>query len=174
MKTLGNNTILLRALEPDDVALLYDWENDVSVWPFTATYIPFNRTTLLQYAQSVQDIFTDKQFRFVIERKEDQQAIGFIDLFDFDPIHRRAGVGILIASEENRGKNYGSEALQVLVDYGKNVLFLHQIYAHIAADNKRSMAMFEKCGFLCCGTKREWLKTNKGFVDEHIYQRIIE
>jgi diamine N-acetyltransferase len=173
MKKLENDKVLLRALEPEDVNVLFDWENDVSVWPFTSTYIPFNRNTLIQYANSVQDIFAEKQYRFVVVSKEDNRAIGFIDHFDFDPIHQRAGVGILIAGEENRGKGFGKSALQLLVQFGKEILMLHQLFCNIIEENKASIQLFESLGFVKCGTKKSWHKKMNEFHDEHIYQLIF-
>lgn len=172
MKKLENELVQLRALEPEDVQLLFDWENDVSVWPFTATYIPFNRSTLMSYANSVQDIFAEKQYRFVIVSKNHNKAIGLIDLFDFDPIHQRAGVGILIAGEENRGKGYGKAALELLIQYGREILLLHQLFCNITEENKASIQLFESLGFVRCGTKKSWHKRADKFYDEHIYQLI--
>jgi diamine N-acetyltransferase len=173
MKKMENEKVLLRALEPEDVNVLFEWENDISVWPFTSTYIPFNRNTLLQYANSVQDIFSEKQYRFVIVSNESGKAIGFIDLFDFDPIHQRAGVGILIAGVENRGKGYGKSALELLIKYGKEILMLHQMFCNITEENKASIQLFEGLGFQKCGTKKSWHKRADEFYDEHIYQLIF-
>lgn len=173
MKNLENEIVLLRALEPADINDLYDWENDISVWPFTSTYIPFNRSTLMTYAQSVQDIFTERQYRFVIVLKESQKPIGFIDLFEFDPIHGRAGVGILIAGNENRGKNYGKNALELMVKYAKDILMIRLLFSNITAENAASIKLFEGCGFSRAGTKAKWLKTPTGFTDEHFYQLIF-
>lgn len=170
MKRLENDLVLIRALEPSDVSALYEWENDISVWPFTSTYIPFNRTTLITYSQSVQDIFAEKQYRFVIESKELKKAIGFIDLFDFDAVQGRAGTGILIAGEENRGKGYGKSALELLIRYANEVLMLRILFANITSGNAASINIFESCGFKKCGTKKEWMKTPDGFKDEHFYQ----
>lgn len=170
MRRLENDIVFLRALEPDDLNYLYEWENDISVWPVTSTYIPFNRTALNAYARSVQDVFAEKQYRFVIVLKETGKAIGFVDLFDFEPVHGRAGVGILIAGEENRGKGYGKNALELIIAYAKEILMIRMLFANIGADNSGSIKVFESCGFQKCGTKKAWTKTPAGCEDEHIYQ----
>ena len=43
MKWLENDTIRLRALEPEDLDLLYAWENDTSLWEFGSTLVPYSR-----------------------------------------------------------------------------------------------------------------------------------
>src|SRR6478735_2119992 len=92
--------IILRASEPYDIDIMYQWENDVRSWHVTNTFIPFSKNTLQKYLESVQDIFSDKQLRLIILEKD--VPIGMIDLFDYEPFHQRAGIGILIADEMNR------------------------------------------------------------------------
>ena len=91
---VGEN-IRLRALEPEDLDLFYKWENDSSIWKISQTYKPFSRYLLKRYLENAhQDIFTVKQLRLMIER--DGVAIGTIDLFDYEPMHARVGLGIWI------------------------------------------------------------------------------
>ena len=97
---LKGNEIRLRALEPHDVELLYRWENDPAIWTISHTLTPFSQFTLKQYiASSAQDIYTSKQLRLMIDELHNRKTIGVIDIFDFDPFHRRAGIGILIDAQ---------------------------------------------------------------------------
>ncbi|MDR0955095.1 MAG: GNAT family N-acetyltransferase, partial [Rikenellaceae bacterium] len=94
MTLLTAENIRLRALEPQDVDLLYTWENDTAVWGVSQTLMPFSRHILGQFiAQQTQDIYQTRQMRLVIEAVEAERPVGVIDLFDFDPYHLRAGVG---------------------------------------------------------------------------------
>ncbi len=168
----GEN-ICLRALEPEDIDLLYLWENDPSLWELSNTYLPFSRFILKQYIESSHlDIFSTKQMRFIIE-DVNFSPIGAIDLFDFDPMHQRVGVGLLIYAEQNRKKNYASEAVELVCHYAKKHLNLHQIYANVGANNIASIGLFEKCGFLKVGIKKDWLRVNNCWQDELLYQRIL-
>ena len=140
----GKN-IELRAVEPTDVDLLYAWENDESLWHLSNTLTPFSRFDIEQYVLNAgQDIFAAKQLRLMIVISD--KAIGSIDLFDFEPAHKRAGVGIMVVKNE-RNKGYASEALHVLVEYCFNVLHLHQLFCNISADNQASISLFSKEGF---------------------------
>ena len=150
----GKN-IELRAVEPTDVDLLYAWENDESLWHLSNTLTPFSRFDIEQYVLNAgQDIFAAKQLRLMIVISD--KAIGSIDLFDFEPAHKRAGVGIMVVKNE-RNKGYASEALHVLVEYCFNVLHLHQLFCNISADNQASISLFSKEGFEIIGLKKEWL-----------------
>lgn len=169
MKLHGKKTIL-RAVEPHDVSYFFKWENDTANWLVSGTATPFSRHDLERYVRSIRDIYTDKQLRLVIATEE--EPVGCIDLFDFDPLHRRAGIGILIGQEAARGRGLAADALRTVVDYGFDTLQLHQIYANIPKNNAASIALFEGAGFVQAGVRRDWLKTTAGWVDECIYQLI--
>jgi diamine N-acetyltransferase len=108
----------------------------------------------------------------MIEQIRDKVTVGTIDIFDFDPFHRRAGLGILVADEEHRRKGYASMALTGLIEYCFNTLQLHQLYCNILANNHESMDLFMKLGFIQSGIKKEWIKTSDGYLDEHLFQLI--
>lgn len=175
MSLLESEKVRLRALEPRDIDILYRWENDTAVWGVSHTLLPFSRHVLQQFiAEQANDIYHTRQTRFVIETTDDDRPVGVIDLFDFDPYHLRAGVGILVYEPEDRRKGYAEEAVNLLVRYGFEVLQLHQLYCHIPAANIGSQQLFRKCGFVRCGQKKEWLKKASGWEDEYVYQRVRE
>lgn len=173
MQNLRNNSILLRALEPEDLEFLYRWENDPGVWHLSGTLVPYSRYVLRQYLENAgKDIFEQKQLRLIIENREENRPVGAIDLFDFDPQHRRAGVGILIADARDRGKGFAREALETLMDYSFQVLKLHQLWCNISGDNPASMRLFKSAGFQVVGKKKEWNLGEKGYEGEFLLQCI--
>ena len=169
MKLQGDKTFL-RAVEPHDVEHFFRWENDTDIWLVSGTTSPFSRNDLERYVRGIRDIYSDKQLRMVI--CTDERPIGSIDLFDFDPTHLRAGIGILIGDASLRGKGYAEDALMVIIKYGFEVLHLHQLYANIPANNEPSIALFEKVGFKHSGTRKEWLQSDDGWLNEEMYQLI--
>ncbi len=165
--------IILRALEPEDLEILYEWENDESVWIISNTISPFSRFTLRQYLeQSNKNIYETGQLRLMIDHIADKKTIGTIDIFEFDPFHQRAGVGILIADVNYRRKGYALMSLECLVEYCFKTLQLHQLFCNILSNNKESIDLFKKVGFTECGVKKEWVKTSQAYIDEHIFQLI--
>ena len=172
---LKGKNLELRALEPSDIDLLYQWENDMEIWHLSNTVEPFSRFVLEQYIMSAeQDIYTNKQLRLMIDKTEqdkDRKTIGSIDLFDFDPSNRRAGIGILIIKSERR-KGHALEALKLLLEYCFETLHLHQVFCNISTDNTSSLNLFKKCDFEVVGIKKEWLHINNKWVDEYLLQII--
>lgn len=170
MKRLENEIIYLRALEPEDLDFLFEVENDVKNWEVSTTQKPFSRKDLKDYLlNSNKDIYEVKQLRLVIERKSDNRSVGLIDLFDFDPYNKRAGLGILI-KEEFQHMGFASSSIELFNDYAFRYLDLNQIYAHVPANNNASVALFTKMGFVKSGNLKNWLKTEEGFTDVMIFQ----
>ena len=168
-------SITLRALEPDDIELLYDWENNRDIWRISNTQVPFSKYILQKYIENSHlDIYQTRQLRMIIDVVTDSEkrAIGCIDLFDFDPVHSRAGIGILIAHKEDRNQGYASKALKEIIHYAFNFLHLHQLYCNITSDNKVSLMLFQSAGFCVVGTKKEWIQGNEGYLDEILLQLI--
>ena len=165
----------LRALEPQDVDVLYSWENDTALWRVSGTMAPFSRHSLMRFIEEQQyDIYASRQQRFVIEADVDGEAraVGAIDLFDFDPQNLRAGVGVVV-SAEHRERGYAKDALNILERYAKDVLRMHQLWCGIGADNKASIRLFQGAGFVECGRRREWILTADGAIDEILMQKIL-
>ncbi len=168
--------IKLRAIEFADIDLLYSWENDRRIWKVSNTLAPFSRYTLERYIESsYEDIHQSKQVRMMIDaayEDDDYNTVGAIDLFDYDPLHMRAGVGILIGSPADRNKGIATAALKALIDYAFNTLQLHQLYCNVTSDNEPSLNLFKNAGFQLAGQKSDWIKTPQGFIDEVLLQLI--
>jgi len=175
MQTLENINIRLRAIEPEDLEILYDWENDMSIWYLSNTLIPFSKYALKKYIEdSKSDIYETKQLRLIIELKSDSRPVGAIDLFDFDPFHQRAGIGILISNKNDRRHGYASEALQSVINYGFQTLKLKQLYCNITEDNQHSLNLFIKHGFIITGQKYDWIKKDDSWLTEYFLQLIAK
>lgn len=173
MQILENRTISLRAPEPEDLDLLYIWENEPSIWQVSGTLTPFSRYILKQYLEhAAKDIYQVKQLRLMIQLISNHRPVGAVDLFDFEPHHRRAGLGILIADPSDRRQGYAREALETMTAYCFDVLHLHQVYCNIAAGNKASIKLFEEAGFKESGRKKEWLFDGSTYEDELLFQRV--
>ena len=174
--TANEQGIVLRALEPSDIDLLYQWENDKKIWQVSNTLVPFSRYILKQYIEnSYKDIYEMKQQRFMIDVEtgpDKYKSVGTIDLFDFDPYNQRAGVGILVATDNDRKKGYATKALNELIKYAFQTLRLNQLFCNVTTDNKPSMQLFQKAGFELAGIKKKWVRTSGGFKDEALLQLI--
>jgi diamine N-acetyltransferase len=168
---LENDLIKLRALETTDIDRLYIWENTRQNWRVSQTIAPYSRHVLIDYVNSVSDVFTDKQLRLIVEDKSSGEALGTADVFDCDFKNKRAGIGVLIADADNRGRGLGSQILELLLPYCFDTLSLHQVYCSILTDNPSSIALFKKFGFVEVGIKRDWTFYDGQYFDEVLMQK---
>lgn len=173
MVTLQGENIYLRALEPEDLEFVYAVENDETIWEVSNTITPYSKFLIRQYLENAhQDIYEAKQLRLAICKKENQEARGLIDLFDFDVKNKRAGIGIIIQNEMDRNHGFGKQALALVINYAFGPLQLHQLYANINTENKASISLFTTFGFEKIGVKKDWNYTNATFQDEGLFQLI--
>ncbi|SFK33767.1 GNAT family N-acetyltransferase [Proteiniphilum acetatigenes] len=171
-RLLENNILRLRAPEPEDLDLLYAWENDTAIWQNGASIVPFSRYSIKQYLIDYKhDIYVDKQLRLMVTLRETDECIGTVDLYDFDPFHRRAGVGILIDCKHRR-KGYAVQALMLLEEYAFRFLNLRQLYAIIPEKNNSSIGLFAKTGYRQTGLLEEWLSSEDSFYHALIMQKL--
>ena len=169
-EVVGN--IQLRAIEPADLELLYLWENDAEVWRVSGTLAPVSRDRLARFiSEQSYDLYATRQMRLVVD--VDGVMVGSVDIFDFEPLHRRFGVGILIYADEHRRKGYARRVVEMVKEYARNTLDLKQIWVTIDEDNAASIALFQGCGFVLSARRREWINRAGRFVDELEYQCIL-
>lgn len=161
-------SITIRALEPEDLEVLYQIENDDSLWQFSDSYQPFSRYILRQYIKdSHKSIYETHQFRWAI--CNDDNAIGFIDLYNFDVRNSRAYVAIAILPNFRR-KGYGKIAHQLLEQYVFKHLGLHQIVAEIVSGNEQSEQFFINMGYSKMAVLKDWCLNSGIFKDVLLYR----
>lgn len=170
---IHDNILMLRALEPTDLDVLYRWENDEELWHTSATITPFSRKQLWDYIENYDgDIFRTHQLRLMIVEVTTYKVVGTLDLFDFDPINSRASVGILI-DKEFQSQGYGKMALNLVEDYCKKHISLNQLVATVSVDNERSLALFRSLEYSEVGVMRWWLKRGNQYCDAILFQKRI-
>lgn len=164
--------VILRAVEPEDLELLYKIENDFNLWDVGVTNVPYSRYMLHEYMANITgDIYTDKQVRLMIEN-ENGVVVGIADVVDFNPSHCRAEIGIVIM-KEYRKKGYGTAALNYIKKYAAQILHLKQIYAIVPNDNENSLELFRKVGFESGAILKKWLFDGEKCKDATIMQYFL-
>ena len=168
---LETEKIRLRALEPEDLDVLYQLENNTSLWTWGCTLAPYSRYELKQFILSSKDLYESKQLRMMIEKKQKKKTVGMIDLYDFEPHHKRAAVSIII-DKKYQEKGLAGEALLLLCEYSFSFLKLHQLYAFISAKNEPCKRLFIRSSFKEKGLLHDWIQTEDGYEDVLIFSLI--
>lgn len=169
---LYTDKIRLRAPEPEDLDIMFSFENDEELWENGIATGPYSRYQLKRYiAESQNNLFTDGQLRLMIEMDSGEVA-GIVDLFSYDNRHRRAEVGMVIRREYRR-QGIAQTALQLLEKHCFMLLGIHQLYVYVCKDNIAGMALFESAGYKLSGILTDWLHSGSGYRDVCILQKIV-
>lgn len=137
--------VSLREIQSADADELLKWENNPENWEVSETKQPYTEQEIKAFVNQEQNIKKHLQQRFMICLND--TPIGCIDLFEYNPLINKAGVGILIAKKIDRNKGYASKALNLLINKCRNELNIVHLFCNIYKDNKASIRLFEKCGF---------------------------
>ncbi len=172
MSLLKGGFIQLRALEPEDLNFMQDVENNTENWKYGDTVQPFSKYILKEYIKVAEKPISESgQLRLLITDEEDHERLGFIDLYEMELMHSRAGVAIIVHPDHQR-QGFALEALRMIEEYAFRILDLHQLYASILEENDPSIKLFEKAGFVCSGKKKAWRCIQHQYKDELFYQKL--
>lgn len=170
---LENDILKLRAPEPEDLELLYLWENMPEYWETGNTRQPYSRFALKEYiSQTNTNLYESTQLRLMMADMQTRETVGTVDLFDFDLHHSRIALGLFVAPEFQK-KGYAKAALQIIEEYVFDFLKINQLYCHIAKNNQASVQMFGKENFSKTILKN-WIKSSSGFEDIIVFQQFID
>lgn len=109
--------------------------------------------------------------RCAITTKENDEILGIVSLVEIDFINRSAQFHIMIG-ESGQNKGAGTFGVQSMINHGFMNYGLHRIELHVLADNKRAQHVYEKCGFVQEGVRRQAVFKNGQFKDMIIYSII--
>ena len=142
---IEDNNIILRSVDFSDVDTLLLWENSdaeplygIFKERYTREYVELFVMLQMQYS-----LEQTEQIRLMICSQEGER-LGSIDLTEYDG--RKAFVSILIFDAANRRKGYANRALQLVIEYAKE-LNIRSLYATIFPENIPSINLFEQAGF---------------------------
>jgi diamine N-acetyltransferase len=166
------DTVRLRAMEPEDLDLLYTIENDTRLWAVGVTSVPYSRYVLHDYiANTKNDIYADGQVRMMIETTEGE-TVGIADIMNFDPKNNKAEMGLVIQSNQRR-KGYAVAAVRQIESYAAEVLHLHQLYVVIADTNMGALTLFRQIGYNEAARLPQWLYDGKNYADALLLQTFL-
>jgi diamine N-acetyltransferase len=144
---LSGLNIFLRELQPTDVDVMFNWENNANNWKVSGTVQSFTKAEIETFVNTPQDLIQNEQIRYVIFLNNSQIPIGTVDLFEFDAAKKTVGIGVLIAEKAFRNKGFAQEGINLITNYCRNELKLVNVFCNIQKDNTTSIRLFEKCGF---------------------------
>ena len=162
-----NKVVSLRDPNPSDLSYLLNLENKFSNQTYSDYPIYYSKEEIENFISKPQDIYIDLQYRYMIV--VNNISVGCIDLFDFDLVNSRVGLGIII-DENNRKKGIAFKAIDQIKRIISKENLVNQIYVEVLADNYSSNQLFKKLRFVNSGCKKKWFRKEGEYVDLNIYQ----
>ena len=165
-----SDNLILRTPLLSDLDDLLSWENDLKNNQYTDVPVFYTPSQIEDFLNSDHDLLLQNQIRYIIELNS--SAVGCIDLYDYDMVNSRAGVGIYVDSNF-RNKGIASKSLELLKSISMEKYLIYNLYADIMSGNKASIKIFEKANFIKNGIKTNWIRTESSFEDVLFYQCIL-
>ncbi len=155
--------VAIGPLVPEDSAAIFRWVNDVKSASLDVAYRPVDGVAFNAWLGT---FATDtSKVLFVICRRQNPAACGYIQITNIHSIHRSADIGIRIGSDEDRGRGMGRAALSLAVNYAWNHLNLNRVQLTVLATNVRAVRAYKAVGFQEEGLFRRAVFINGNWTD---------
>jgi len=150
-KKIEGERIYLSPINPDDAEKYTEWFNNLKL---TVNLLQSNMLISPGKEKEILEKLAKEGYNFAIIEKENDMLLGNCSLMDIDHVHRISELGIFIGDENYHNKGYGTEALNLLLDYAFNILNLKNVMLKVHAFNKRAVKCYQKVGFKKIGHRR--------------------
>jgi RimJ/RimL family protein N-acetyltransferase len=151
---LEGKRIFLSPILRKDVPSFQKWVNNLEITMYTAQAT--NIFTIEDEYEWFEKTRKSKDTIVLsIVKRNSNEVIGAVSLNEINYTDRRANLGIMIGEIKEWNKGYGKEALVLILDFGFNVLNLHNIYLSVYSYNKRAIMAYNKLGFKLTGKLRK-------------------
>ncbi|MBU1633891.1 GNAT family N-acetyltransferase [bacterium] len=155
--------VILRSFNPNDALLFCPGENDPDVRETLFLAFPANVDQIRD--RIVAQINSGNALLLTIADKTSGKAIGQTAFFRIDSVSRSAIFYIALLDKSKWSQGLGTEATQLMVEYGFNTLNLHRIQLHVFIDNRAAIHIYEKIGFKKEGVLREAMYHHGKYCD---------
>ena len=144
---LSGDLVHIREKEIEDIADEYSWRTDEELSRLDATRpLTMSYDDFFRYSKEEMKFPNYKSKKLALDTK-DNIHIGNVMYYDYSISNKQTELGIMIGDKNYWGKGYGTEAVQLLLEYLFSVLNLKRVYLHTLSWNYRAQASFIRAGF---------------------------
>jgi len=169
VKFLESKNIYLRPFIKEDIPFLLYWYNDVETRLKTGDVTP----TSYSEAEKIIDRKSEDRIWFAIVRKSDDKIIGETGLLRMFPAWGTTDLSIIIPDSKHQHKGYGTEVINLLMNYAFGYLNFNRIAIGVVGFNDKALAFYEKVGFKREGIQEEGYYCNYQYFD-FVMMRILK
>ncbi|MBR4833504.1 MAG: GNAT family N-acetyltransferase [Thermoguttaceae bacterium] len=156
----------LRELERVDLTTINAWRNDPGLieWlgaPFRYINFEVDSNWYARYLSK-----RENQVRCAIVRSDAPlEILGLVSLVSVDHTNRSAELHIMIGDKRNRGRGLGTFAVRSILRHAFYNMNLRRVELTVLETNEAARRLYEKCGFVREGVKREAKYKNGKYVN---------
>ena len=168
---LEGEKVVLREKRLSDVTNDYAWNTDEELSRLDAA-APMKLTfqQAMMFYQEELAYPPPRRRRFAIETMEGEH-IGNSMFYDINEAKGEAELGIMIGDRRFWGMEYGTDAVNTLLEYIFTHTSLHRVYLHTLDWNVRAQKSFEKAGFVPTGKVK---RSGHNFITMEIRKEMWE
>jgi RimJ/RimL family protein N-acetyltransferase len=158
---LSGGRVVLRPLEREHLARCVKWFNDPDVTYFLGREQPLTMAEEERWFAEYRSKVDEEIYAIEV----DGNHIGNVGLHAIDRANRKASLGIVIGEKEYWSKGLGTDAMQTVLRYAFEGLRLHKVNLDVIDYNERAIRVYERCGFVKEGVRRDELWKRGTFVN---------
>ncbi len=165
-KFITGKKIYLRPFAEEDVDLLFDGLNDSTVRETLFTFRPKTKHELLD--EYKKESSNPNTILFTICELQSNKAVGITAFYRVDYVSRAAVFFLSIYDTTKWNSGFGTEATELMVSYGFEILNLNRIQLHVSVENPKATEIYKRCGYQIEGTLRQAMYHNNRYVDFYV------
>ncbi len=159
----------LTALNERDIPSMEEWYNNLDFLRLYDMTMAFPKSSAQLYEMLNEKRKSNNSYIFAIRTLEEDKFVGVAGFENILWNNGTAVVFVGLGDEESRGKGYGKEAMQMVLNFGFQELNLHRIQLDVLSYNKPAIALYEKLGFKKEGVYREFIHRDGKRYDLYLY-----
>jgi diamine N-acetyltransferase len=155
--------VYLRPFEKNDLHYVYQWSNDPEVRALTGEVTPMTEAGLEKFWERISS--DPDRVWFTVCLKDGDLPIGEAGLLRMFPAWRTTDLSIILGDKSKWHKGYGTEAINLLLDYAFGYLNFHRVAIGVVGFNEKALQFYEKVGFQREGIQRDGYFYNHCYTD---------
>jgi len=162
MPVLTTERLTLRKMLKSDYSDMFEYASDPEVTKYLTWHPHPDKNYTLKYLSYIQSKYKSGDF-YDWAIVYNDKMIGTCGFTSIDPINLKAEIGYVI-SPFFRNRNFATEAVTRIIEFGFETLELNRLEAHYMEENSASRRVMEKCDMKFEGIYRESLLIKGNFV----------
>jgi len=158
---LSGGRVVLRPLEREHLERCVKWFNDRDVTYYLGREQPLTMAEEERWFAEYRSKVDEEIYAIEV----DGNHVGNIGLHGIDRANRKANLGIVIGEKDYWSKGLGTDAMRTVLRYAFEQLRLHKVNLDVIDYNARAIHVYERCGFVKEGVRREELWKRGRFVN---------